>query len=536
MAAMHGAKPVSGVHENMPSQDMRLEFQVADIGQRVEIPDLTAKLYYDMVAKVDERDIIGVQVVPLRWPRKVQILCAHQAAKDCLMIRGVDLYGRHIELSEPGNFVKVVISDAPLDMRNDIIKDFMMQYGTVTEFRNEHMIVQGRKTSWRTGNRYAFIKMLKQPVPPSAKIKCGDQEVQISMWHFGQTHIKCRFCHENVPKGHKCDKAPARRCYDCGSDSHTRINCTEGRSCYRCGSKEHLSRECTTAATNSRSIYATAADSTAAPAASPVTTPVAPPVADPVADPVVDNVADDVRSQADEEAETVDDVQNESRYSEATDSSIIIDRMEDIHDHSVEVVLIGGSNCRDIKLQGDDQLHIQTTPLIQGGIKIDVASEKLEEINEQKKGEVQVVVVNVGTCEFPVQSDNDVDILYTEYVELLHGITNACPHANIIMSSLLPRSGERKEKVNSQIQHFNEKIADLSIMTGLSLQKTSLHFCDNDIHFRNEAGVINSLYRDTENLGLHINQEGKKRLESSITDCIKEMYFSQKLAEEQALS
>ena len=80
----------------MATQDKTLEFQIADIGQRCDIAELTGHLYYDLTQKVDESDIVGVQVVPHRWPRKVQIMCAHQAAKDCLMIRGVDLYGRHI--------------------------------------------------------------------------------------------------------------------------------------------------------------------------------------------------------------------------------------------------------------------------------------------------------------------------------------------------------------------------------------------------------------------------------------------------------
>ena len=48
------------------------------------------------------------------------------------MIQGVDLYGRHIELHEPGNGItKVVIQDAPIEMPNDIIKYWVEQYGWV---------------------------------------------------------------------------------------------------------------------------------------------------------------------------------------------------------------------------------------------------------------------------------------------------------------------------------------------------------------------------------------------------------------------
>ena len=125
--AQQSMPPESGEHANRPP-DIRgcLEFQISDLGQRVEVPDLIENLYHDIVKKVDEKDVVGVQVFPQRWPRKVQLFCAHKAAKDCLMIRGLDIYGRHIELTEPGQgVIKVVIKDAPLHMPNDILKGWL---------------------------------------------------------------------------------------------------------------------------------------------------------------------------------------------------------------------------------------------------------------------------------------------------------------------------------------------------------------------------------------------------------------------------
>ena len=131
------------VHLSTMTPGLTLEFPVADLGQRVDVKDMTEKLYEDIVRKGDESDVIGVQVVPQRWPRKVRIVCAHQAARDCLMIQGVDLYGRHVELNEPRNgIIKVVIQDAPIEMPNDIIKAWVEQYGIVSEFRNEHATYQ----------------------------------------------------------------------------------------------------------------------------------------------------------------------------------------------------------------------------------------------------------------------------------------------------------------------------------------------------------------------------------------------------------
>ena len=149
-------------------------------------------------------------------------------------------------------------------------------------------------------------------------------------------------------------------------------------------------------------------------------------------------------------------------------------------------------------------------------------NEKLEEISEEKRKETDIFVINVGACEFPVNSDTELDMIYTKYVEQLHGIVSTYPYANIIMSSVLPRSGEGKEDINSQIRIFNERLLTLSS------QELCLHYCDNDVHFNTEEGVNSTLYRDTETVGIHLNQEGKKRLESSITACIKEMYFALK--------
>ena len=491
--------PDSDEHANRPP-DIRgcLEFQISDLGQRVEVSDLIENMYQDIVQKVDEKDIVGIQVIPQRWPRKVQLFCAHQAAKECLMIRGLDIYGRHIELNEIGQGVmKVVIQDAPLDMPNDILKDWIGQFGCVTEFRNEHLTVRGRKTFWRTGNRIAFVKALKQPIPPAAKITCGNREVAVSVWHYGQTHMRCWFCHENVPKGHECDKAPRKRCYDCGSDSHTKANCTQGKSCFKCGSKTHIARDCR---------------------------------------PQIESKTefpDLITAPLDTSAGSGGDVngtgtggEEQKKEEEAKDDSILIDEEgEDIHNHQLDVLLIGGSNCRDMVLEGDDQLTLNPTSLIQGGLKITEAVEKLEELNEEKKQSVEAVVIHVGACDFPVMEDRDVDRNYMYYVEAVTTIVKACPKANIIMSSVLPRAGENKATMNSHIRSFNRKIEKHAE------EETHLHFCDNTVHFEAEEGVINSLYTDAETFGIHVTPDGKKRLSSSITTVVKEIFFRGKLEE-----
>ena len=489
------AHTMSSVEQKMPP-DLRLEFQIADIGQRADVSELTENLYLDIVQKVDEKDIYGVQVVPQRWPRKVQIMCAHQTAKDCLMIRGIDIVGRHIELNEPGQgLIKITISDAPLDMDNSVIKDWVAQYGTVTEFRNEHVTVRGRRTNWRTGNRYVYVRALTQPVPPSAKIKYGDRQIPVTVWHYGQTHMKCRYCHEIVPKDHTCEKAPSRRCYDCGSESHTKKYCTVGKACFRCGDKSHISRDCTVVRDYAREY------------------------------PELPARASESRDTSETQANHGVEISAGNDMNDTKEDSVLIQEdMEGIHDHKLEVLLVGGSNCRDLILEGDDQIVLKTTSLIEGGLKIEQAAEKLEELTDDQKKDIGTVVVHVGSCDFPAKDDGEVDNHYTQYVELMNDVASAIPHANIVVSSVLPRAGSEKEEMNKQIELFNSKIRELAE------QEINFHFCDNTVHFNTEQGVVSTLYRDVETFGLHINGDGKKRLASAITEALKEIYFAEKLA------
>ena len=207
------------------------------------------------------------------------------------------------------------------------------------------------------------------------------------------------------------------------------------------------------------------------------------------------------------------------------EDSVVIQDVEDIHDHKMEVLLIGGSNCRDVILEGDDQIILKTTSLIEGGLKIAQAAEKLEEINDEKKKDSGAVVVHVGPCDFTAKYEGGVVEHYTHYVELLNDVASAIPHANIVVFSVLPRAGSEKEKINDQIHLFNLKIKELAE------QEINIQFCDNTVHFNIEQGVVSTLYRDAETVGLHINVDGKKRLASAITKAIKEMYFAKKLAD-----
>ena len=204
---------------------------------------------------------------------------------------------------------------------------------------------------------------------------------------------------------------------------------------------------------------------------------------------------------------------------------------EDIHNHQLDVLLIGGSNCRVMVLEGDDQFALITTSLIQGGLQISEAVEKIEELNEETKHKFEEVIINVGARDFPLKEDTDVEGCYITYVETVNTIIQACPNANVVMSSIFPRAGDNRTRTNSQIASFNKKIEQLA-----EEDVPLLYFCNNSVHFEVEEGVINSLYKDAETFGIHVNAEGKQRLSSSSTAIMKEIFLSEKLTAAAALS
>ena len=487
------------VVNNMEFRDtmskLTLEFNVRELENKVDIKELTEAIYADVTQKVDEKDVLGVQIYPVKWPRKVQVMCAHLPAKECLMIQGLDIYGRHIDLHEPGQgIVKVSIEDAPLDISNEKLKAWVSQYGTVVDFRNEFVTINGRRTSWRTGTRHAFMVNISESLPPVVKFTHNDTEVSVNIWHYGQTHMRCRWCHDVVPKSHMCEKKPVRRCFNCGGNDHMRAECKVGRVCYKCGSEDHISRNCRTAP-DSRPSTNTAGATFAGSS----------------------NKGDSSGVDA------VGNMESSARTDTSSSSDVITDP-ETPEKTDVNVILIGGSNCKNLTFPGDDHFNYNVEVLAQGGLSIGEAHEKLDECGEDILRAADIVVTHVGSCDFPIVDFKQMDENCKQYVELLNNISDKCPNAQIGVCSVLPRVGNAI--VNEQVSDFNKRLKALTEHENGEL----LMYIDNDVHFADESGIAKrKMYEDKDKSGIHINKEGKNRLASSLQGVFKEVCFGIKL-------
>ena len=127
--------------------------------------------------------------------------------------------------------------------------------------------------------------------------------------------------------------------------------------------------------------------------------------------------------------------------------------------------------------------------------------------------------MHVGADDFPANEDK-IEELCNDYEELLDEFASAIPQAKIVMSSVLPRAGNDKEGINTQIDFFNLKMNELAQRGG-----NKLYICDNTVHFNSEQGVVSLLYSDAETSGINITRDGKNRLASAMTDTIKMIYF-----------
>ena len=89
--------------------------------------------------RLSEDCIVLVQPMPSKfWVQKFVIYCTSQTAKNTLMQKGLDIFGQHIDLEEPGSGVmRIEIQNAPGSMPGYIIKNWLEEYGKVINFDYE---------------------------------------------------------------------------------------------------------------------------------------------------------------------------------------------------------------------------------------------------------------------------------------------------------------------------------------------------------------------------------------------------------------
>ena len=113
---------------------------------------------------------------------------------------------------------------------------------------------------------------------------------------------------------------------------------------------------------------------------------------------------------------------------------------------------------------------------------------------------------------------NDTDEIIEMFKTMLGKAAGKCPNAEIIISSILPFSGDEYEKANIDILQINQQLRDFV---------GERQFVDNYPVVMDEMMQIDThMYKDER----HIKPSKKGKLAGNILNKIKEVYFSGKLA------
>ena len=214
--------------------------------------------------------------------------------------------------------------------------------------------------------------------------------------------------------------------------------------------------------------------------------------------------------------------------SEGEDSEVFLPDSSAVTLFELDVTSIGSSNMRNVVMLGDRDLKINFNNFVTRGMRISEAHERLDDIDDEDKPNILMMVVNVGACDFQYGESTDVLGLAIELGGLVEDIKYQCPETILIVSSVLPRSGKGTDPViqkttNCEIGAFIEHVHQ-------NCDKLlDVHYVNNDLFAKDEAGnPIDDLYHDD----VHLNREGKKKLSDSLFQTIKQVYFGRRLRKE----
>ena len=527
------------VEEN-PS--LLLQFSMKGITAKNE---LSSAIYNSITSVVASEKIKAVQINPSeKWPQNVVIECSDLESKTFLYENGIKLYGTPVELNEGGTGAeKVFIKGAPLDMPNYVIIEELRKFGEYIAMKPQPFYAGKLKTDWSNGTRIAFLRNVKSALPPSITCEFNGYQRKVSVQHEGQTLFECRFCKEHIPRNtkHECPKKPVRKCFNCQATDHLNSDCPNPRSCTECGSTSHMVKDCPRRPRKGQQMPGRTQPGIGA-ASGPRRPFLLGEV--PVAAPRINRNKRrriQLSGSASEEMPTVTEEGavsdsapastgaggraystreslNESIQNQANEDLSQIDDL--FTKGSVNCVVLGTSNCHELPLNGDDAVELKVDLVVQGGLKISEASDKLSsDVPPTQLLEKNAVILHVGAPDFPVENNSEIDRLYASYVDLAVDVGLKCPNARIFISSIPPRKGSLKSRINRDIRRMNTNLRKL----GNDDQRMT--YVNNDRFLTDGSDTLPGLYDDRESDDIHLSLQGKVQLANYLFDFIKNDFY-----------
>ena len=204
-----------------------VSFPFSNLGNIQDKKQVYEMLYDGIAEVIDVDDIEGVQIYPAKWPRKVLITMTSKERKDQLLVTGLELFNRHIELrDEDTTVIKVVIQDAPMEWTDDILMESLQEYGDIIRMESERIYQNGKPTPWKTGTRFVFFATLLVPIPHALQVEYKGKQVTVSCWYrqAATSYVKCGKCGSVDHATYRC-LHNSRMCYICEGEGHLQGAC-----------------------------------------------------------------------------------------------------------------------------------------------------------------------------------------------------------------------------------------------------------------------------------------------------------------------
>ena len=66
----------------------------------VNMKNVYEVIYKEITKTMDEKDIYGIQLYPSGWPRKLQTTVRDDEVKERIVIQGIEMFGKHIDMRD----------------------------------------------------------------------------------------------------------------------------------------------------------------------------------------------------------------------------------------------------------------------------------------------------------------------------------------------------------------------------------------------------------------------------------------------------
>ena len=530
--------------ESDSESDLICQFSLAGISVDETLP---SRIRDGLCNTIEKEKICAVQLKPRKWARTAVIKCVDTESKNKLLTEGIRIGDKKIDFLDGGSgSLRISVDDAPLNMPSSIISDLLKQYGDVTASRDQAFYVGDERTEWSSGTRLFFLKRVRGAIPPTMDIEFDGFTEKICIRYDGQTLYECRFCKQHVERGsHTCDQKPVKRCFNCQATDHLNFQCKKGKLCHKCSSPGHIARDCKSDTKPKRQgRFGRKPNITLG------EMPIAPP-----------RMRRKKRNEGQLSSSGAESVQEEGNVTVGPVSSTssghsigpegtntgptgmsqpspspesLIDQAErHIQERNqaldVDALLLGDSNSRGLPLTGDDSLYLNITKITGGGMMINEGQARMEslpdDIGLSKK---TVVVVNLGSCHFPLLHGETVQQLFADYVQLLETVRLKCPNARIYITGIPPRRGDLTSKDNRDIRRMNRKLLELDNF------KEGLTFINIWVFLSDDKRTLPGLFSDRPEDTIHLSREGKLRVACAILDHLKNDQYRAEAMEDES--